>query len=290
MTTADRHSDADTAHEGGAYRASAVDVTAQDDAARYEDVDGRTDDATTRDSGGYAQHHDADATTGTAAVPADERHDDSYTGAQRLDAQDSDLRDASAPAATSTTATGTTATDEPRTDGGYPNSADTVDSSTYGTSDSSHDGTRDSTVASDDSAVDGYAAGRQSDSGARTVDVGGTGTDSTDSTDHASSATTTAAGTGSAGSDKLERLVPSNRVDEYTSRWDAVKGEFVDEPRQAVAKADKLVGELLDELDQLFRKQRSDLEHGLDRDETSTEDLRLALRRYRSFFDRLLAL
>jgi len=297
MTTADRHSDADTAHEGGAYRASAVDVTAQDDAARYEDLDGRTEDATTRDSGGYAQHHDADATTGTgaAAVPADERHDDSYTGAQRLDAQDSDLRDASAPAATATTATGTTATgttatDEPRTDGGYPHSADSVDSSAYGTSDSTHDSTRDSTVAPDDSAVDDYAAGRQTDSGARTVDVGGTGTDRTSSTDHASSATTTAAGTGSAGSDKLERLVPSNRVDEYTSRWDAVKGEFVDEPRQAVAKADKLVGELLDELDQLFRKQRSDLEHGLDRDETSTEDLRLALRRYRSFFDRLLAL
>jgi hypothetical protein len=127
-------------------------------------------------------------------------------------------------------------------------------------------------------------------SGQRTVDVGsdtagehvGDGTPAV--------ATGTAAGSsGTAGSD-LERLVPASRVEEYTSRWDSVKGEFVDEPRQAVAKADKLVGELLDELDQLFRKQRSDLEHGLDADETSTEDLRLALRKYRSFFDRLLAL
>jgi hypothetical protein len=92
------------------------------------------------------------------------------------------------------------------------------------------------------------------------------------------------------GGEQLERLVPAERVSEYSARWDNVKGEFVDEPRQAVAKADALVGELLDELDQLFRKQRSDLERGLDADETSTEDLRLAMRRYRSFFDRLLAL
>jgi hypothetical protein len=102
-------------------------------------------------------------------------------------------------------------------------------------------------------------------------------------------ATPASTGTGT-GSGELERLVPTERVSEYTSRWDAVKGEFVDEPRTAVAKADALVGELLDELDQLFRRQRSDLETGLDADETSTEDLRLAMRRYRSFFDRLLAL
>jgi hypothetical protein len=64
---------------------------------------------------------------------------------------------------------------------------------------------------------------------------------------------------------------------------------FVDEPRQAVARADTLVGEVLDELETLFREQRRQIEQGLDNDEASTEDLRLALRRYRSFFDRLLA-
>ncbi|MGH3567723.1 MAG: hypothetical protein ACRDRH_17170 [Pseudonocardia sp.] len=87
-----------------------------------------------------------------------------------------------------------------------------------------------------------------------------------------------------------ERLVPRDRADDYGSRWNAVKGTFVDEPRQAVRAADELVGELLEELEELFRKQRQSLEHGLDADETSTEDLRLALRRYRSFFDRLLSL
>jgi hypothetical protein len=87
-----------------------------------------------------------------------------------------------------------------------------------------------------------------------------------------------------------ERLVPADHAASYASRWDAVKGTFVDEPREAVAQADALVGELLEELEMLFREQRRDIERGLDADETSTEDLRMALRRYRSFFDRLLAL
>lgn len=85
-------------------------------------------------------------------------------------------------------------------------------------------------------------------------------------------------------------LVTRDRAESYSSRWDTVKGEFVDEPRRAVADADALVGELLDELQELFKAQRSEIERGLDADETSTEDLRVALRRYRSFFDRLLSI
>lgn len=103
------------------------------------------------------------------------------------------------------------------------------------------------------------------------------------------------AGTGAAaaatnGGETPARLVSSDRADSYTGRWNEVKGMFVDEPRQAVGQADALVGELLDELQNLFTKQRQSLEHGLDNEETSTEDLRVALRRYRSFFDRLLAI
>ena len=82
----------------------------------------------------------------------------------------------------------------------------------------------------------------------------------------------------------------ADRAESYGSRWDKVKGEFVDEPRQAVADADVLVGELLDELQSLFTEQRQGIERSLDADETSTEDMRLALRRYRSFFDRLLSI
>jgi hypothetical protein len=133
----------------------------------------------------------------------------------------------------------------------------------------------------------------------RTADIGGDGTP--DARDGHATGTDTArtAGTHTGGhtgnavqadSEERERLVPADRADSYGSRWDAVKGTFVDEPRQAVAQADELVGELLAELEGLFREQRRSIEHGLDNDETSTEELRVALRRYRSFFDRLLSL
>jgi hypothetical protein len=92
------------------------------------------------------------------------------------------------------------------------------------------------------------------------------------------------------GDEERAALVTRDRAESYSARWDSVKGEFVDEPRRAVADADTLVGELLDELQELFKQQRTQIEQGLDADETSTEDLRLALRRYRSFFDRLLSI
>ncbi len=86
-----------------------------------------------------------------------------------------------------------------------------------------------------------------------------------------------------------EALIPTDRSAEYRSRWDAAKGQFVDDPRSAVQEANTLVGEVLDELEELFRRQRAELEQGLTDERTSTEDLRVALRRYRSFFDRLLS-
>jgi hypothetical protein len=84
-------------------------------------------------------------------------------------------------------------------------------------------------------------------------------------------------------------LIPPERAEGYNSRWNELKSEFVDEPRRAVRGANELVGEVLDELEELFRSQRADLEHGLDSEQTTTEDLRQALGRYRSFFDRLLS-
>ena len=84
-------------------------------------------------------------------------------------------------------------------------------------------------------------------------------------------------------------LIPAERAESYNSRWNELKSEFVDEPLRAVRGANELVGEVLDELEELFRRQRADLEHGLDSEQTTTEDLRQALGRYRSFFDRLLS-
>ncbi len=91
------------------------------------------------------------------------------------------------------------------------------------------------------------------------------------------------------GATQPSTLIPAERAESYNSRWNELKSEFVDEPRGAVRGANELVGEVLDELEKLFRDQRADLEHGLDSEQTTTEDLRQALGRYRSFFDRLLS-
>jgi hypothetical protein len=79
-------------------------------------------------------------------------------------------------------------------------------------------------------------------------------------------------------------------------RWLMVQTEFVDEPRAAVEKADALVAEVLQQLTATFAREREALEagwsgsgDGAQRD-VSTEDLRQAIQRYRSFFNRLLAL
>ncbi|WP_433508137.1 hypothetical protein ACQP04_17740 [Pseudonocardia halophobica] len=85
-------------------------------------------------------------------------------------------------------------------------------------------------------------------------------------------------------------LVPQDRSAEYLRRWETLKAGFVDEPRGAVRDANALVGEVLDELEALFKRQRSELERDLNNESASTEDLRLALGRYRSFFDRLLTI
>ena len=100
---------------------------------------------------------------------------------------------------------------------------------------------------------------------------------------------TSEAGTDDAAGRERATLIAPERAEAYNSRWNELKGEFVDEPRRAVRGANELVGQVLDELEELFRRQRSELEQGLDSEQTSTEDLRLALGHYRSFFDRLLS-
>jgi hypothetical protein len=77
----------------------------------------------------------------------------------------------------------------------------------------------------------------------------------------------------------------------FRSEWDAIQIGFVDEPRNSVAKADGLVASVIQRLAEGFSQERSRLEKQWDRGEdASTEDLRVNLQRYRSFFDRLLSL
>jgi hypothetical protein len=86
-------------------------------------------------------------------------------------------------------------------------------------------------------------------------------------------------------------LFPSNELDDLRNRWNSVQGTFVDEPRRAVEQADGLVASAMKRLAEVFAQERSNLEQQWDRgDNVSTEDLRIALQRYRSFFQRLLSI
>ena len=86
-------------------------------------------------------------------------------------------------------------------------------------------------------------------------------------------------------------MFPGEETAGFRTRWDAIQTGFVDEPRKAVEEADALVAQVIKRLTEVFANERSTLEHQWDRGEqVSTEDLRLALQKYRSFFERLLAL
>jgi len=87
-----------------------------------------------------------------------------------------------------------------------------------------------------------------------------------------------------------EPLLARDQSERYTERWQEIQTGFVDEPRTSVEQADALVADLMQRLAATFANERAALEAQWDRgDEVSTEDLRVALTRYRSFFDRLLA-
>jgi hypothetical protein len=86
-------------------------------------------------------------------------------------------------------------------------------------------------------------------------------------------------------------LFAADAAESFRSRWQDIQTSFVDEPTRAVEQADSLVAEIMQQLAKTFADERSQLEaqgeHGKD---ISTEDLRMALRHYRSFFDRLLSI
>jgi hypothetical protein len=90
---------------------------------------------------------------------------------------------------------------------------------------------------------------------------------------------------------KAAPLFSNDATDELRERWTDVQAGFVDEPKSAVEQADALVAEVMKRLADGFATERQALEQQWSRgDDASTEDLRLALRRYRSFFDRLLSI
>lgn len=86
------------------------------------------------------------------------------------------------------------------------------------------------------------------------------------------------------------KLFADDELAGLRARWDAVQAGFVDDPKDCVQKADGLVADLVQQLTTGFGQARSRLEEQWGRGEqASTEDLRVALKRYRSFFERLLS-
>jgi hypothetical protein len=87
-----------------------------------------------------------------------------------------------------------------------------------------------------------------------------------------------------------EPLFSSGDADRYRDQWTNVQSELVDQPREAVEQADRLVADLMQSLAAQFSDTRTGLESQWnDNDDVSTEDLRIAMTRYRSFFERLLS-
>jgi len=85
-------------------------------------------------------------------------------------------------------------------------------------------------------------------------------------------------------------LLATDIVNQLQSQWTEIQAGFVDEPRRAVERADGLVADAIKRLAETFANERAQLEGQWDRGgDVSTEDLRQALQRYRSFFSRLLS-
>jgi hypothetical protein len=85
-------------------------------------------------------------------------------------------------------------------------------------------------------------------------------------------------------------LFPEDEFNGFRSRWTAIQTGFVDQPKEAVSEADALVAQVISRVAEVFSRERTTLEQQWDRgDQVSTEDLRIAFRRYRAFFDRLLS-
>ncbi|MFB7288527.1 hypothetical protein [Actinacidiphila glaucinigra] len=90
--------------------------------------------------------------------------------------------------------------------------------------------------------------------------------------------------------DEAPQLLNSADEENFRTRWQQIQSEFVDDPRDAVHAADELVADVMQKLASTFAQHKQGLEGQWTRgEEVNTEELRTALRRYRSFFNRLLS-
>lgn len=123
-----------------------------------------------------------------------------------------------------------------------------------------------------------------------TEQIAAAGVGSDDPTVQEPTETADPTGDGQDSASEHAQLLETDEVNEMVVRWKAIQTNFVDEPRQAVQDADALVADLMQRLAQMFASERGHLEsQWAGGGDVSTEDLRQGLQRYRSFFERLLA-
>ncbi|MER6442502.1 hypothetical protein ABT275_40255 [Streptomyces sp. NPDC001185] len=120
------------------------------------------------------------------------------------------------------------------------------------------------------------------------------GRDTADADDRSAATGTRATGTGdraggAGDEDDVPQLLGPQDEEAFRARWQEVQSQFVDDPREAVHTADALVADVMQRLAATFADHKQELEGQWNRGEQAdTENLRLALRHYRSFFNRLL--
>jgi hypothetical protein len=92
--------------------------------------------------------------------------------------------------------------------------------------------------------------------------------------------------------DDFAPLFENDEAEQFRSRWLNIQSRFVDDPRASVTEADELVADVIKSITRSFADKRISLENQWKSGENniSTEDLRVAIKRYRSFFNRLLSL
>jgi hypothetical protein len=200
---------------------------------------------------------------------------------QRFEREDREVEDAGAVSAdrTEPVGDGDVVTDEP-VDESAPSRESIADPAAVGT------GRDDVATRADDDATradyepaGGTAAPTTAEAG--TADTTATRADTDTAADTATRRDSTTAG------DSAPLLADS---ESFQSRWEEIQVRFVDEPRGAVEDADALVATVMQRLAEGFAQERERLEAQWGRGEDiSTEDLRVALQRYRSFFQRLLS-
>ncbi len=100
--------------------------------------------------------------------------------------------------------------------------------------------------------------------------------------------TTESATTESTEDDGEHTLFDDTDVERFRDSWQGIQTAFVDDPRRAVKEADELVAVVIQNLASTFADHKKELESAWSQGEPATEDLRIALRRYRSFFNQLL--